>query len=142
MYRAAMLLPQKEETMEKHRTPMTDQPNMNAEKKRAESSPPATKSEDRLVVLEKPKPKIKEPSLYKVFLINDDYTPMDFVTDILTGVFKKSQDEATQLMLDIHNKGKAVAGIFPFSIAETKVNQVTEKARSQDHPLECIMERA
>ncbi len=109
---------------------------------RAESNPPITKPEDRLVVLDKPKPKVKEPSLYKVFLINDDYTPMDFVTDILIAVFKKSQDEATQTMLTIHNQGRAVAGIYPFSVAETKVNQVTEKARSQDHPLECIMERA
>ena len=105
-------------------------------------TPPATKSEDRLVVLDKPKPEVKEPSLYKVFLINDDFTPMDFVTDVLIAVFQKSQEQATQIMLAIHNQGKGVAGIYPFSIAETKVNQVTEKARSQDHPLECIMERS
>ena len=105
-------------------------------------APPATKSEDRLVVLEKPKPEVKEPSLYKVFLINDDFTPMDFVTDVLIAIFQKSQEQATEIMLAIHNKGKGVAGIYPFSIAETKVNQVTEKARGQDHPLECIMERS
>ena len=97
---------------------------------------------DHLVVIEKKtKPKAKIPSLYKVSLLNDDYTPMDFVTMILEAVFRRNHEEATEIMLEVHNKGKGVAGVYPYEIAESKVAQVTEKARSNEYPLQCVMEK-
>lgn len=84
----------------------------------------------------------RRPSMYKVLLLNDDYTPMDFVVHILETFFNKSQDEATNIMLTIHRQGIGVAGIFTFEVAETKVTQVTELARSHQHPLQCAVERA
>lgn len=86
--------------------------------------------------------KAQRPSLYKVLLHNDDYTPMDFVIDILEGVFHKTHAEATEIMLNVHHKGIGVCGLFPYEIAETKVAQVTELARENEHPLQCTMERA
>lgn len=84
----------------------------------------------------------RRPSMYKVLLLNDDYTPMDFVVHVLETFFNKSQDEATNIMLTIHRQGIGVAGIFTFEVAETKVTQVTELARSHQHPLQCAVERA
>lgn len=97
---------------------------------------------DQIVVIEK-KTKVKpsEPSLYRVLLLNDDYTPMDFVTMVLEKVFDHSHERATALMLEIHQKNSATAGIYPFEIAETKVSIVTEKARSNDYPLQCKLEK-
>ena len=87
------------------------------------------------------KPKTKKPSMYNVLLMNDDYTPMEFVVYALEHFFNKSKDEATQIMLHIHGKGVGVCGVFTYEIAETKVNQVTEFARKNKHPLQCTMER-
>lgn len=98
--------------------------------------------EHLVVVDKKSKPKAKPPSLYKVSLLNDDYTPMDFVTMILESVFGRTHEQATKVMLEVHNKGKGVAGVFPYEIAESKVAQVTEKARSNEYPLQCVMEKA
>lgn len=84
----------------------------------------------------------QRPSLFKVFLHNDDYTPMDFVVDVLTRFFHKSADQATEIMLLVHHKGLAVCGIYPYEIAETKVALVTEAARENEYPLQCTLERA
>ena len=82
------------------------------------------------------------PSLFKVLLHNDDYTPMEFVVEVLTRFFSKTHAEATEIMLAVHHKGMGVCGIYPYEIAETKVALVTESAREHEHPLQCTMERA
>lgn len=80
------------------------------------------------------------PPLYKVLLLNDDFTPMEFVVKVLEGIFHLDREQATRVMLKVHNEGVGVAGIYSRDIAETKVQQVTEYARSQQHPLQCVME--
>ena len=87
------------------------------------------------------RPEVKSPSLYKVFLLNDDYTTMDFVTRILEKIFHKSPMEATQVMLHVHKNGKGLAGIFTRGIAETKVASVDEQSRENGFPLKCSMEK-
>ena len=82
------------------------------------------------------------PKLYKVVLLNDDYTPMDFVILILEQVFAMNEQQATQAMLQVHNGGKAVCGVFTYEIAETKVAQVNDYARRNEHPLKCALEKA
>ncbi len=86
------------------------------------------------------KPVTRTPPLYKVLLLNDDYTPMDFVVEVLMRFFKKSELEATRIMLQVHHAGVGVAGVYPFEIAETKVNQVMALASAEGHPLQCTME--
>ncbi|WP_111892149.1 ATP-dependent Clp protease adapter ClpS [Acinetobacter sp. MB5] len=85
-------------------------------------------------------PELKRPPLYAVVLLNDDYTPMDFVIEILQEFFAMNLDQATQVMLTVHYEGKGVAGVYPRDIAETKANQVNNYARSQGHPLLCQIE--
>ncbi|GIU27157.1 ATP-dependent Clp protease adapter ClpS [Shewanella schlegeliana] len=85
---------------------------------------------------------LKRPSMYKVILNNDDYTPMDFVIEILQLFFKKDEQQATEIMLAIHHKGKGICGIYPFGIAETKVARVNQFARQNQHPLLCSLEEA
>lgn len=97
---------------------------------------------DRGIALEEVRPEIKKPPLYKVVLLNDDFTPMDFVVEVLQSFFRMSHDRATQIMLHVHTRGKGVCGVFTFEIAETKVVQVNEYARRNEHPLKCDMERA
>ena len=87
------------------------------------------------------KEKLKKPSLYKVLLLNDDYTPMDFVGFLLQKFFHKNNDEATKIMLHVHQNGVGICGVFPYEIAETKVIQVLETAKKNDHPLQCTMEK-
>lgn len=89
----------------------------------------------------KSRPKTKKPSLYKVFLLNDDYTTMEFVVHILEKVFRKSRVEATEIMLQVHKNGKGLAGIYTKDIAETKVANVQELARENQYPLRCLMEK-
>jgi ATP-dependent Clp protease adaptor protein ClpS len=84
----------------------------------------------------------QKPKMFRVLLINDDYTTMDFVVHVLVTVFLKSPSEATQIMLQVHRVGKGVAGIFSKQIAEAKIEQVHQRARSQGHPLRCDMEEA
>ena len=88
------------------------------------------------------KEKLKKPSLYKVLLLNDDYTPMEFVIFLLQKFFHKNNDEAAKIMLHVHQNGVGVCGVFPYEIAETKVIQVLETAKKNDHPLQCTMEKA
>lgn len=87
------------------------------------------------------KPKTKRPPLYKVLLLNDDYTPMEFVTHVLQRFFGVNHELAQQIMLTVHLKGVAVVGVFSFEIAETKVTQVMDFARRHQHPLQCTMEK-
>jgi ATP-dependent Clp protease adaptor protein ClpS len=85
--------------------------------------------------------KTKRPSLYKVLLLNDDYTPMEFVVQILEKIFGKNRDEAIQIMLSVHHSGVGICGIYTYEIAETKVAQVIEASRRHEHPLQCTMEK-
>jgi ATP-dependent Clp protease adaptor protein ClpS len=94
------------------------------------------------LVVEEARPKIKAPPLYRVVLVNDDYTPMEFVVDILETVFAMERTRATQVMLEVHTKGKGICGVFNFEIAETKVAQVTAIAQQHQHPLLCTMEES
>jgi ATP-dependent Clp protease adaptor protein ClpS len=84
----------------------------------------------------------KRPSLYKVLLLNDDYTPMEFVVHVLQRFFKMDMEEATRVMLHVHQRGVGVCGIFSYEVAETKVNQVMDFARQNQHPLQCTLEKA
>jgi len=97
--------------------------------------------EDGLAVQEA-KPRLKRPPLYKVILINDDYTPMDFVVHILESFFSLDRQNATRVMLEVHTRGKGICGIFTHEVAETKVAQVNSYAREHQHPLLCTMEKA
>ena len=91
---------------------------------------------------EKTTPKLKEPDEYMVILLNDDFTTMDFVVEILMVIFHKSQEEADMIMLDVHKKGKGIVGLYPWDIAITKAEQVHAAARKNDFPLRCIVELA
>ena len=88
------------------------------------------------------KPKTKKPSMYNVLLLNDDYTPMEFVVIILEKIFNKKQEEATQIMLHVHRNGVGVCGTFTFEVAESKCKAVIDFAKNNEHPLQCTMERS
>jgi ATP-dependent Clp protease adaptor protein ClpS len=92
-------------------------------------------------VVTKTRPKTKRPSVYRVLLLNDDYTPMEFVVHVIMRFFGKSQDDATRIMLHVHNHGVGECGVFTYEIAETKVTQVMDFARKNQHPLQCVMEK-
>ncbi len=89
----------------------------------------------------KTRPKTKKPSLYKVLLLNDDYTPMEFVIFVLEQFFGKSHEDAVQITLHVHHKGVGICGVYTFEVAETKVAQVMDFARQHQHPLQCTMEK-
>jgi ATP-dependent Clp protease adaptor protein ClpS len=97
---------------------------------------------DQLGVATKTRTKPKKPSQFKVLLLNDDYTPMEFVVMVLKRFFGMDLEQATRVMLHVHQKGVGVCGIFPYEIAETKVNQVMDFARQNQHPLQCTLEKA
>lgn len=86
--------------------------------------------------------KAKKPSMYKVLLLNDDYTPMEFVVMVLQRFFNMDIESATQVMLHVHQQGMGICGVFTFEVAETKVNQVMDAARQNQHPLQCTLEKA
>ncbi|MFQ5547222.1 MAG: ATP-dependent Clp protease adapter ClpS [Woeseia sp.] len=88
------------------------------------------------------RPKLKRPPLYRVILINDDYTPMEFVVEVLQSIFGMERPKATRVMLEVHTKGKGICGVFNYEIAETKVAQVMSIAQQQQHPLLCTMEES
>ena len=94
------------------------------------------------LALQEAKPKLKKPPLYKVILLNDDYTPMEFVVHILERFFNKDRPTATRIMLEVHTKGQGVCGIYTREIAETKVSQVNDYSRDNQHPLLCTLEQA
>ena len=87
-------------------------------------------------------PKLKQPPMFRVLLLNDDYTPMEFVVDVLERFFALNRADATRIMLEVHTRGQGVCGIFTYQIAETKVAQVTSYAREHQHPLMCTLEEA
>jgi ATP-dependent Clp protease adaptor protein ClpS len=90
----------------------------------------------------KTRAKSKKPSQYKVLMLNDDYTPMEFVVMVLKRFFRMDLEQATRVMLHVHQRGVGVCGIFPYEVAETKVNQVMDFARENQHPLQCTLEKA
>jgi ATP-dependent Clp protease adaptor protein ClpS len=92
-------------------------------------------------VVTKPRDKTQKPSMYKVLLLNDDYTPMEFVVHVLERFFGKDQEDATRIMLHVHNHGVGICGVYTYEIAETKVTQVIDFARQHQHPLQCTMEK-
>ncbi len=92
-------------------------------------------------VVTQTKPKTQKPSLYRVLLLNDDYTPMEFVVYVLERFFNKSREDATRIMLHVHQHGVGVCGVFTYEVAETKVSQVIDTARRHQHPLQCTMEK-
>jgi len=92
------------------------------------------------LALEEARPRLKKPSLFRVVLLNDDYTPMEFVVQVLQKIFAMDRSSATRVMLEVHTKGKGICGVYTFEIAETKVAQVTGLAQQQQHPLLCTME--
>jgi|TARA_B100000749_G_scaffold237903_1_gene196698 ATP-dependent Clp protease adaptor protein ClpS len=97
--------------------------------------------DNEVLIKKNTKKKLKKPSLYKVVMLNDDYTPMDFVVYLLKTFFKKNHEEASKIMLDVHNKGAATCGIFTFEIAETKILKVINTSRNNGFPLLCILEK-
>jgi ATP-dependent Clp protease adaptor protein ClpS len=100
------------------------------------------KDSDGDIAVQQAKPQHKKPPLYKVILLNDDFTPMDFVVEILTEFFHMSQEKATQVMLQVHTQGMGVCGTYTKDVAETKVHIVNEYSREHHHPLMCAMEEA
>ena len=100
----------------------------------------STSSDLGAVVLEKD-PEVKEPPSYQVILINDDYTPMEFVVLVLESVFNKKQEEATQIMLHVHKNGIGICGTFTYEVAESKCKSVMDLAKKHEHPLQCTMEK-
>ena len=97
---------------------------------------------DSGIAVQESKPELKRPPLFKVVLINDDYTPMEFVVEVLEMFFRMNREQATHVMLTVHTQGKGVCGIYSREIAETKVSQVNDYSRENNHPLLCTMERA
>ncbi len=92
-------------------------------------------------VVVKTKPKTKKPSMYKVLMLNDDYTPMEFVIHVLERFFNKSREDATRIMLHVHRRGVGLCGVYTYEVAETKVTQVMDFARQHQHPLQCTLEK-
>ena len=99
------------------------------------------RDEENTGVITRTAPKTKTPSMYKVLLLNDDFTPMEFVVHVLERFFRKGREEATRIMLHVHQKGVGVCGVYSYDVAETKVNQVMDLARRHQHPLQCVMEK-
>ncbi|KAF0139760.1 MAG: ATP-dependent Clp protease adaptor protein ClpS [Rhodospirillaceae bacterium] len=89
----------------------------------------------------KNRPKSRKPAMYKVLMLNDDYTPMEFVVHVLEHIFNKTHEEATRIMLNVHQRGVGVCGVFTYEVAETKVQQVMAMARQNQHPLQCTIEK-
>ena len=95
----------------------------------------------RSTVITQTKPKTQKPSMYRVLILNDDYTPMEFVVHVLERFFNKGREDATRIMLHVHHKGVGICGVYTYEIAETKVAQVMDFARQHQHPLQCTMEK-
>ncbi len=93
------------------------------------------------VVVSRPQLRTKEPAMYKVLLHNDDFTPMDFVVEIIQSIFNRDRQKATQIMLDVHHKGVGVCGVYPYDVAETKATLVTDYAQENEYPLKCTLEK-
>ncbi|MDL2170283.1 ATP-dependent Clp protease adapter ClpS [Asaia sp. HumB] len=110
-----------------------------------EDDPPrkdGNNDESHISVVIQARPETRRPAMYKVLMLNDDYTPMEFVVHVLERFFAKSREEATNIMLNVHKKGVGVCGVFTFEVAESKVTQVMDLARQNQHPLQCMIEKA
>ncbi len=107
----------------------------------SENDKPNNPDSPDLGVVVKARPKTRKPAMYKVLMLNDDYTPMEFVVHVLERFFQKSRDEATRIMLHVHKRGVGVCGVFTYEVAETKVTQVMDLARQNQHPLQCTIEK-
>ena len=92
------------------------------------------------LAIEEARPKLKKPRLFKVILLNDDYTPMEFVVEVIQQYFSKPREQAVRIMLNVHQKGIGICGLYPCEVAEMKVRQVLDTARENQHPLQCTME--
>ena len=92
-------------------------------------------------VVTRARPKTKKPSMYKVLMLNDDYTPMEFVIYVLERFFSKQGEDATRIMLHVHQRGVGICGVYSYEVAETKVTQVMDFARQNEHPLQCTLEK-
>ena len=99
-------------------------------------------NDNRTGILLEERPKVKKPPLYKVIMLNDDYTPMEFVVMVLEKIFNKKQEEATQIMLHVHKNGVGVCGTFTYEVAESKCKSVMDMAKKNEHPLQCTMEKS
>ena len=119
-----------------------DAASLRAPSRMGEDSDSDTDSENEVGIATKTKARPKKPSQYKVLMLNDDYTPMEFVVMVLKRFFGMDLEQATRVMLHVHQKGVGVCGIFPYEVAETKVNQVMDFARQNQHPLQCTLEKA
>ena len=107
----------------------------------SDSDKPLGANEPDDAVAVRPRPKTRKPTMYKVLMLNDDYTPMEFVVYVLERFFQKSRDQATQIMLNVHRRGVGVCGVYTYEVAETKVTQVMDLARQNQHPLQCTIEK-
>lgn len=107
----------------------------------SENDKPIRSDEPDDGVAVKVRPKTRKPTMYKVLMLNDDYTPMEFVVYVLERFFYKSRDQATQIMLNVHRRGVGVCGVYTYEVAETKVTQVMDLARQNQHPLQCTIEK-
>jgi len=105
------------------------------------SEPPSYGDDYETGIVVKPREKTKRPAMYKVLMLNDDYTPMEFVVHVLERFFSKSAQDATQIMLHVHQRGVGVCGVFTYEVAETKVAQTMDLARQHQHPLQCTIEK-
>ncbi|MEH3116964.1 MAG: ATP-dependent Clp protease adapter ClpS [Methylorubrum populi] len=110
---------------------------------RAASTPRVPGDDDRsgTAIITRTKPRAKRPSLYRVLLLNDDYTPQEFVVHILERFFNKNREDAHRIMMHVHHNGVGECGVFTYEVAETKVTQVMDFARKHQHPLQCVMEK-
>ncbi|WP_405234689.1 ATP-dependent Clp protease adapter ClpS [Lentisalinibacter salinarum] len=108
----------------------------------SEETPNQDQQDNTGLAVEESRPKLKRPPLYRVVLINDDFTPMEFVVEVLERVFGMDRPKATRIMLEVHTRGKGVCGVYTYEIAETKVAQVNGYAQQHQHPLLCTMEEA
>ncbi len=119
---------------------LTEKMQRNNQTRNATNNPDNLPDRSGGLAVEAERPKLKEPQLYKVMLLNDDYTPMEFVVEVLERFFSLNRSKATQVMLEVHTKGRGVCGLYTAEIAETKVAQVNDFAREAQHPLLCSME--
>ncbi len=137
MIASAAILPTAERPCRDERRGLRMVPHMGDDerKRKSDSGGPGT------AVITKTKPQTKRPNLYRVLLLNDDYTPMEFVIHVLERFFNKDREAATRIMLHVHNHGIGECGIYTYEVAETKVTQVMDFARKHQHPLQCVMEK-
>ena len=133
-------------TPDRHNSTLSDAPQISgsevprmADDDRKRKSP--TPGDPSVAVITKTKPQTKRPNMYRVLILNDDYTPMEFVTHVLERFFSTDHEAATRIMLHVHHHGIGECGIFTYEVAETKVTQVMDFARKHQHPLQCVMEK-